>query len=134
MAKVGRPVKDIDWNLVDNACLMHATEAEIAGLLDINIDTLAIAIRKEFDMTFPEYFAIKSAGGKMSLRRKQYTKAMEGNVTMQIWLGKQWLGQSDKMESKQEITGANGGAIKTEAVSISAEELAKAKKLFDESY
>lgn len=36
---------------------------------------------------------------EMSLRRKQFEKAVkEGNVTMLIWLGKQMLGQKDRVE------------------------------------
>ena len=33
---------------------------------------------------------------KRELREKQWEVAMEGNVQMLIWLGKQHLGQSDK--------------------------------------
>jgi hypothetical protein len=32
---------------------------------------------------------------KIALRRAQLTTALEGNATMQIWLGKNLLGQSD---------------------------------------
>ena len=32
----------------------------------------------------------------ISLRRAQYQVAKDGNPTMLIWLGKQWLGQSEK--------------------------------------
>lgn len=35
------------------------------------------------------------ARGRVKLRRAQMEKAMEGNPTMLIWLGKQMLGQSD---------------------------------------
>ncbi len=34
----------------------------------------------------------------MSLRRKQWRAAEEGNTTMLVWLGKQYLGQKDKSE------------------------------------
>lgn len=34
----------------------------------------------------------------MALRKKQWESAMNGNIAMQIWLGKQELGQSDKVE------------------------------------
>ena len=34
----------------------------------------------------------------MSLRRAQWKSAKSGNVTMQIWLGKQWLGQKEQSE------------------------------------
>jgi hypothetical protein len=37
--------------------------------------------------------------GTRSLRRLQYEAAKTGNVTMQIWLGKQWLGQKDRTET-----------------------------------
>jgi hypothetical protein len=33
-----------------------------------------------------------------SLRRKQFEAAMNGNTTILIWLGKQYLGQRDKRE------------------------------------
>ena len=32
----------------------------------------------------------------VELRKKQFEMAMDGNVQMLIWLGKQYLGQSDK--------------------------------------
>lgn len=37
-----------------------------------------------------------NANAKISLRRSQIQSAEEGNVTAQIWLGKQLLGQSDQ--------------------------------------
>ena len=37
--------------------------------------------------------------GKASLRRKQYEVAMGGNCTMLVWLGKQYLGQTDKIDA-----------------------------------
>ena len=49
-------------------------------------------------MTFAEYFKQKASHGRMSLRRKQYTAAIDGNTTMMVWLGKNWLGQSDQPE------------------------------------
>ena len=50
--------------------------------------------------------------GKMSLRRAQWKAAEAGNTTMLVWLGKQWLAQSDK----QEISGPEGGPIQTQQV------------------
>jgi len=40
--------------------------------------------------------------GKLSLRRKQVELAVEGNPTMRIWLGKQYMGQKDKHETSAE--------------------------------
>ena len=53
-------------------------------------------------MGFSDIYKKLSSTGKMSLRRQQFKSAENGNVTMQIWLGKQWLGQTDKVESKNE--------------------------------
>ena len=48
--------------------------------------------------------------GKASLRRMQGKSAQDGNVTAQIWLGKQMLGQRDK----HELSGPDGGAVQIE--------------------
>lgn len=42
--------------------------------------------------------------GRMSLKRKQWEMAMGGNITMLIWLGKQNLGQTDKVEQRTQLT------------------------------
>lgn len=39
----------------------------------------------------------------MSLKRKQWEMAMNGNITMLIWLGKQNLGQTDKVEQRTQM-------------------------------
>tara|TARA_Y100001963_G_C6497774_1_gene316461 strand:- start:167 stop:364 length:198 start_codon:yes stop_codon:yes gene_type:complete len=39
---------------------------------------------------------------KIELRKKQWEVAMDGNVQMLIWLGKQYLGQRDTPETKWE--------------------------------
>ena len=39
---------------------------------------------------------------KIELREKQWELAMMGNVQMLIWLGKQYLGQSDKVDNNWE--------------------------------
>ena len=48
-------------------------------------------------MNFSEVFKRKRGKGKISLRRSQFQLA-QTNPTMAIWLGKQWLGQTDKQE------------------------------------
>jgi hypothetical protein len=45
--------------------------------------------------------------GKVELRRLQF-RSMENSIPMQIWLGKQYLGQADKREQ----SGPNGGPVK----------------------
>jgi len=97
MATMGRPRIEIDWKELDKLCGLQCSLEEIAGWFDCSIDTIEARIKETHGMTFPEYFAQKRSSGKISLRRKQYETAMAGNPTMLIWLGKQYLGQTDKV-------------------------------------
>ena len=94
---MARPKININWEQVNQMCGIQCTGEEIAGVLGISYDTLQRRCEEEYDMGFAEYFKTKQVSGKASLRRKQYQKAMEGNVAMLIWLGKNWLGQSDSL-------------------------------------
>ena len=74
----------------------------------MDYDTLNRGLKRDGFGGFTDYFEQKSSFGKASLRRRQYKLAEEGNPTMLIWLGKQWLGQSEKKEitiaDKEELT------------------------------
>ena len=102
--KGGRPRIDINWQSVEACCNLMCTGEEIAAIHKISYDTLERAIKRKYKISFAEYFNQKSAGGKMSLRRRQYEAAKEGNSAMLIWLGKQWLNQKDKSEVDQNTT------------------------------
>ena len=97
--KGGRPKKTIDYDKLKKMCSIHCTGEECASLLDMDYDTLNNALVEDGHGGFSDFFKKHSAGGKMSLRRKQFEKAVtEGNVPMLIWLGKQYLGQKDLIE------------------------------------
>ncbi len=55
--------------------------------------------RTDNKVDFVAYADKKRGEGKQLLRRMQFDKAMSGNVVMLIWLGKQYLGLSDKAET-----------------------------------
>lgn len=97
---MARPRIAIDWADFDKLCVIQATQEEIAGWFDCSVDTIDRAVKREKKMSFAEYWALKAAKGKISLRRAQFQSAQNGNATMQIWLGKQWLGQKDSQEFK----------------------------------
>lgn len=100
----GAPTKPIDYVTLDKMCAIHCTGEECAAILDISYEHLNNQLKKEGNGGFLDYFAKKSANGKMSLRRRQYTAAVtDGNPTMMIWLGKQWLGQKDQAEAPNNI-------------------------------
>lgn len=70
--------------------------AEVAVGLDVSESTL-----DRFKRRWPEAGEAYEAGlltCTASLRRKQFEVAMRGNTAMLIWLGKQLLGQRDKLD------------------------------------
>lgn len=86
----GRPPLEIDPNLVEGLAKIGCTNVEIAPLVGCSVDTL---VRR-----FAEILDKGRSGLKMKLRRAQMQAAEGGNVAMLIWLGKQYLGQSDKRD------------------------------------
>lgn len=102
MTKVtGRPSIEIDWKLLDSILEFGARLIDCSGILDVSDDLIQKRIREKFDCTFSEYRELKMSKMRMRLLQKQYDVAMKGNVAMLIWLGKQHLNQTDKIESKE---------------------------------
>ena len=89
---MARPKRTIDYEIVEKLASIMCTQEEIAHFLDISVRTL------QRDDTFNELYRKGIDKGKMSLRRNQFKSAEAGNTTMLIWLGKQYLGQSDKKD------------------------------------
>ena len=84
----GRPKKEIDVQVLKHLCEMQCTLTECAHVLGVSTDTLK--------RNYADVIQMGKSQGKISLRRAQWRNAIEkNNVTMQIWLGKQCLGQSD---------------------------------------
>ena len=89
--------KPLDENMLKQVRALagiHCTQREIALVLGLAERTI-----RKYKAERPEFLEaieIGEAEGKSSLRKAQYQKAISGNATMQIWLGKQWLGQLDK--------------------------------------
>ena len=105
--KMGRPKIEVNWGIAENLASIQATGEEIAHVMGFSYDTLEKRIREEFNCSFTEWYSIHSSKGKVSLRRLQYKSAQDGSVPMQKWLGQQWLGQSDKIESENTNTNIN---------------------------
>jgi len=88
---MGRPKVDIDLKLVARLASIQCTISEISAIIDIPIGTLSN--REDFTTTYKK----GTEGGKMSLRRLQF-KIAKKSAAMAIFLGKQYLGQKDKVE------------------------------------
>lgn len=78
----------------EGLCRIQCTEEEICGVLNCDDATLCRWCKTVYGRTFADVYKEKRQGGKASLRRQQF-KIAETNATMAIWLGKQYLGQSD---------------------------------------
>jgi hypothetical protein len=98
----GRPPTVIDWTVLDELCGLSCTLDEVAGVFGCDPDTIQRAIRKTWNLTFKQYWTWKSAGAKVSLRRAQMRLALGGNVLMQMFLGKQLLGQRETLGAAQD--------------------------------
>lgn len=101
---IGRRPKTFDWDLFGKLCQIQCTEAELCLMLDVTDKTLNAICKREKGKSFSELYAQKAVDGKKSLRRKQFEVAMSGNCTMLIWLGKQYLDQSDKSHITNDST------------------------------
>lgn len=89
----------VNWETVKAAIRIHATETEvamIAGLTDEK--SLARLIKRDQNMTMAQFFKKERAYGNVSLRRAQWKKGVEeGDGMMLRWLGKNLLGQEEKV-------------------------------------
>ena len=78
---------DIDVKQLENLARFGCTNIEIAQFFGCD-ESL---IRKSYS----EFLTKGRATQKLRLRQLQWKSAESGNVTMQIWLGKQILGQAE---------------------------------------
>lgn len=91
---MARPAIYIDQIQFEKLCGLQCTLSEIAGWFGCSEDTIERWCRKTYKKGFSSIYSIKREAGKISLRRAQFRLA-EKNAAMAIFLGKQYLGQSD---------------------------------------
>lgn len=99
LRKRGRPKFVPNWDQVQRLCHIHCSIEEIAWFSGASLLTMNTHCMKDHQMTMQEFWNKHSAGGKMSIRRKQYTVATEGkgSVAMLKWLGMNWLHQANRV-------------------------------------
>lgn len=94
---MGRPKLNIDPELVQRLASIQCTNSEIAAVCKCSTDTIEIRFSAELAKGREE--------GKKTLREGLWELAKRGNLGALIWLSKQHLGMSEKIEEKQEIKG-----------------------------
>lgn len=104
MARIGRPKKEFDKKTFTDLVGLGCTQEEICWFFrdetgkSANIDTLTRWCKREFGMTFQEYFRQNGCMAlKIQLRRNQMNLS-KSSAAMAIFLGKNLLGQTDKVE------------------------------------
>ncbi len=91
---MSRPLADIDGEQVRKLAALGATYKEIGAFFGVSEKTIWNRFSAEKQQG--------EASGNLSLRRRQWKRAMEGSDVMLIHLGKNRLGQAEK----QEISGS----------------------------
>lgn len=103
----GRPPVDISAETIEGMASVGASIEDVADFLEVS--------RATIDRRFAKLFHKHKAGKRIRLQQAQFAQAVgrragydkQGvmqpaiapNPSMQIWLGKQWLKQSDKVET-----------------------------------
>ncbi len=91
----GRPEKPIDWNKVDQMLMGGSCAKEIASHFDIHPTNFCLRLENKYNMNFTTYSSEKRAKGDSLIRNRQFEKALKGDNTLLIWLGKNRLNQRD---------------------------------------
>ena len=112
-AKPGSWEELVDLEEVKKLAKLHCTLEEIAAFCEIPVTVLKgmPEVKKAVEMGRDQ--------GKATLRRLQWSAAGKGNISMLIWLGRQYLGQKEEPDS---------GAVEKE-VNITVMDEATAKKM-----
>lgn len=91
----GRPRKEIGKIEFERLCAIQCTEREICGIFGVCEDTLNSWCKRTYKQTFSDVYKTYAQDGKVSLRRMQWGLAKK-SAAMAIFLGKNYLGQSDE--------------------------------------
>ena len=94
----GRPIKPIDWALVDELLMAGCTGPEIAPHFDMHPTTFYERVSLEKGMNFTNYSQDKKCKGDSILKHAQYKYAAKGNVPLLMFLGKVRLAQRELAE------------------------------------
>ena len=100
---------------IENLAKIQCTEDEAAAILGVDQSTLNRFLHKHKKAMDAWMFGVRT--GKASLRRMQFKAAEDGNVTMLIWLGKQFLGQKDQ----HHVVGEHKHELRSKAASLRSE-------------
>ena len=94
--KKPKKIDSMDLDLVWKLATMHCSYKEIALITNVSEPV----IRRHLT----EFIEKARSIGAKNLRKAQWDKALEGDVKMQVFLGKNYLGQRDQPEDTETNT------------------------------
>ena len=103
----GRPpftLTDEQFKTIEGMARIQCTQDEICDIFEVTDKTLNLALKKHSGVSFSDLIKKNMSHGKASLRRSQWRAADKGVPSVLIWLGKQYLGQKDQVESTGNVT------------------------------
>jgi hypothetical protein len=108
----GKAPSPIDWDRIDSLLMAGCSGVECAAAIGVHENTLYARCVTDKGCEFVAYKAEKQSKGDGFIRAKQYQVAVnDGDKAMLIWLGKQRLGQRDKLD-----TTTNGESLNREII------------------
>lgn len=117
---MARPRIEISKTNFEKLCGLQCTLEEIAGFFNCSPDTVERWCKKEYKSGFADTYKKHSASGKISLRRAQFRLA-EKSAAMAIFLGKNYLGQTDCIGGLEAENAPNDGFIEALTETASAD-------------
>jgi hypothetical protein len=94
----GKMPKKIDWELAARIAATNCPITDIAAIMQLSTERLRARCKRDLKVPLAEWVNAQRSHYRNRLREAQIEVALRGNPTMLIWLGKQHLGQMDKME------------------------------------
>ena len=89
---MARPIKEINVDQLEELAAINCSVDEISAVIGID--------RRTIQRRYAAALQTGRERGKASLKRMMWKAAVGGNITMMIWLSKQMLGYTDKVEEK----------------------------------
>lgn len=97
LPRVGRPLADIDADVVRDLAGLGCSQSEIAAFFGVGQATISRRFGSIFQLGRSEF--------KIFIRRNQAKRAAAGSDAMLIHLGKSALGQRDKLKTEGSKSG-----------------------------
>lgn len=115
----GRPPVELDDAKIaqlENSIKLQGTRKECAAMLGMCDDTLGKLITEHYGYGWTELKERLAPSGRLSLRQAQFKAALDGDKTMLVWLGKQYLGQTDRIVQRHDVVTQTEIVVPIEAV------------------